>query len=300
MVLAAGLGTRLRPLTDERPKPLVPVGDRPLLHSLVEELLMNGAATVTVNAHYLSDEISNSLNYLGSKVHVIFEREIRGTAGGVFGARSYFPDQPLLVVNGDLVGRLPVAEMMDAPDPAPFVLGVAAPQSGSKGTVGIGAEGQVVRLRAAFQGDEVRAGDYIGVARLAPELVATLPEFGCLVGDVAIPKMLDGVRIGTVGLAGPYWDIGSLASYVEANSAWLARSGADAYRGEDAEVSPEVELGQAIVGDGAVVTGSGPLDRVIIWPGARATAPLTDAIVTRGGQVVRTERAHWWKGRGAT
>jgi mannose-1-phosphate guanylyltransferase len=115
MVLSAGFGTRLMPLTNELPKPLVPLANQPLLHRTLEKLHELGAEKLVVNVHHEYIKIVNSLNWLSFKVEVIHEVEIRGTAGGIAGAKSLLGGMPAIVVNGDIVGRLPVHELLAEP-----------------------------------------------------------------------------------------------------------------------------------------------------------------------------------------
>src|SRR6187431_232569 len=81
MVLCAGLGTRLRPLTDELPKPLVPVGDRPLLAHILERLASAGVERAVMNVHHKPEEMLRSFDVLPFMPQVITEVEILGTAG---------------------------------------------------------------------------------------------------------------------------------------------------------------------------------------------------------------------------
>jgi hypothetical protein len=81
--------------------------------------------------------------------------------------------------------------------------------------------------------------------------------------------------------AGRHVDTGSLEAYLEANLEWLA--GCDAHVGEGATLEPGVGLKRSIVGRGAHVAGTGALEACVVWPGARARAPLERAIVTPRG-----------------
>src|SRR5688572_12446119 len=78
MILCAGLGTRLKPLTDELPKPLVPVGDRPLLAHILERLALAGVERAVLNVHHKADEIIKTIESLPLKPQVITEVEILG------------------------------------------------------------------------------------------------------------------------------------------------------------------------------------------------------------------------------
>ncbi len=281
MVLAAGLGTRLRPLTDELPKPLVFIGDRPMLQVILEALARAGATRVVINAHHRADDIHAFVVGYGDTVKVIDEVEIRGTAGGIAGARGLFAPGPVLVWNADILVEPPVGPLLKETERASLVLGVVGRPKG-EGTVGIGADGEVVRLRGQQFGVEERGGDYVGVAALAERAWRRLPERGCLIGDYALPELRQGGRITAVA-APEFNDVGTLPAYLAANLAWLGE--ARRWIAEDAQIAPEVELERCVVGAGATVIGTGRLRECVVWPGATAQAPLTRAVVTRN-QVV--------------
>jgi mannose-1-phosphate guanylyltransferase/mannose-1-phosphate guanylyltransferase/phosphomannomutase len=98
MVLAAGLGTRLRPLTYEITKPMVPVLDRPVMEHIVELLDKHGFQEVIANLHYFPDSIRE---HFGERLSYRFEEELLGTAGGVRGCADFFGDESFLVISGD-------------------------------------------------------------------------------------------------------------------------------------------------------------------------------------------------------
>jgi NDP-sugar pyrophosphorylase family protein len=99
------------------------------------------------------------------------------------------------------------------------------------------------------------------------------------VGDVYLPALRRGEPLFAFRYEGPFFDVGTLEHYLQANLAWLDRHGGGAFRGAAAEVDPAVTLERSVVGAGASVRGTGALTRCVVWPGARATAPLSDAIV---------------------
>jgi mannose-1-phosphate guanylyltransferase len=98
MVLAAGLGTRLRPLTYEITKPMVPVLDRPVMEHIVDLLDKHGFDEVIANLHYFPESIRE---YFGQRLEYRFEEELLGTAGGVRGCAEFFGEEPFLVISGD-------------------------------------------------------------------------------------------------------------------------------------------------------------------------------------------------------
>src|ERR1700758_4329098 len=98
MVLAAGLGTRLRPLTNEITKPMVPVLDRPVMEHILDLLARHGFAEVIANLHYFPESITE---HFGDRLTYNFEQELLGPAGGVRACREFFGGEPFLVISGD-------------------------------------------------------------------------------------------------------------------------------------------------------------------------------------------------------
>jgi len=98
MVLAAGLGTRLRPLTYELPKPMVPVLDRPVMAHIVDLLDRHGYTDVVANVHYFPDTIRE---YFGDRLSYREEPQLLGTAGGVRNCADFLDGGPFLIISGD-------------------------------------------------------------------------------------------------------------------------------------------------------------------------------------------------------
>ncbi len=102
VILSAGLGTRMRPLTESTPKPLLPLGGKPILAHTLERLQEAGVKHIIVNAHYLGDQIEAFLRPYAN-VTVTRESELQDTGGAItaMGAKGLLPDAPFYVVNGD-------------------------------------------------------------------------------------------------------------------------------------------------------------------------------------------------------
>lgn len=282
-MLAAGLGTRLRPLTERCPKPLVPVGDRPALAHVLARVAAAGLGPVTVNAHHHAGEIERFAAPLGARV----SREdgaLLGTAGGVRRARDAgLLSGDALVWNGDVLGDLDVGALVRAHTArgARATL-LARRRPAGEGNLGADAEGRLVRLRTSSFGVEASGGAFVGVHVVGAGL--SLPEQGCLVGDVYIPELARGARdIDVIYTDTPFVDVGTLEAYLEANLAWLAD--ASGWTGARARVAAGVSLERALVGAEATVVGTGALREVVVWPGCEARAPLERAIVGPFGTV---------------
>jgi len=286
-LLAAGYGTRLRPLTDERPKALVPIGDRPVIALQIERVRHQlGDVSIVTNAHHRAADIESYLRHFDSSVRVSVEEEILGTAGGLCRTFNASLEEPLLVVNADVISSANYTEILGIVSHDSVVLRVV-PRPVGQGPVGIDARGNIVRLRQERFGVEVAGADYLGVTAIGAELRQYLPTKGCLVADFLIPLLKRGAQIQSVTGPCDWIDIGTLLGYSRANMDWLENRSLDTWVASDALVSRDVSIVSSIVGEAARINGSGSVTRVVIWPGAEISAPLHDAVVMSNGRVVR-------------
>ncbi len=283
MILAAGLGTRLRPLTNEVPKPLMWLGDRPQIDHITATLAAAGLDRVVVNTHHLSEQFDDAWALRQPlAVERIFEPEILGQAGGIANAGALLGEGPLLAWNADIVTALDVAALVAAQEAsgAAATLVVGGRRRAGEGTLGLDANGEVRRVRALVLDGEVASADYAGIVLLSQALRERLTSPGCLVADGFIPALARGARLATFQLDAPFVDIGSAAGLLEANLAWLRTRGATSYVHPTAKVAAGVELRDAVVARDAVVNGSGALERVLVFPSSATSAPLRSAIIT--------------------
>jgi mannose-1-phosphate guanylyltransferase len=271
MVLCAGLGTRLRPLTEERAKPLVPIGDRPAVAHVTERL--SSFSKRVLNVHHRPEELERWAAERG--IAVSRESDLLGTAGGLEHAAPLLGDGDVVVWNGDILCDLDVGAFVRAHSSEATLAVVARPLG--TGNVGMNDAGRIVRLRHERFGEESRSADFIGIHIVGAGLRARLPSKGCLVGDVYLPALARGAILEAHVVDTPFSDVGSIAEYVAANRAWLGRHGVREWAASDATVNASIE--GSIVGSGACIDA--PANRCIVWPEAHVTAPVVDAIVTR-------------------
>lgn len=212
IVLAAGSGTRLAPLTAERPKALCPVGgsalvDLALRH--VEPIVGAGPAHVAVNAHHHADVLAV---HLGNRVHLAVEEpEALGTAGAVANLRSWLDGRAALVVNGDVWHDADLAALT------------------------AGWDGERVRVLVAGEGGGAlpRRPRVIG-SLLPPWAIAPLPVTPSGLYEVCWSALDALGRLEVVGADAPYVDCGTPRAYLAAN---LASSGGRTVVGEGAVVA---------------------------------------------------------------
>jgi mannose-1-phosphate guanylyltransferase len=288
MILAAGLGTRLRPLTDERPKPAVPVGNRPLGRYALDGLAAAGVGRAVMNSHHLPEAIDRCLVSdapEGMTLTRVHEPRLLGTGGGVKnGWRQLDPDEPLLVVNSDILFAPDLGELLDAHArsgaTATMVLR-ADPDAARFGAVEIDADGWVRRLLGEPAGDPgpLRALMFTGVHVLAPRALDELPDEGCIIRESYRGWVARGAARAVVSDA-PWRDLGTLEQYLAANVELARRAGGNLVHPE-ARVAESAHLDACVVGRGASVADGARLSRVVVWDGATARpGELADAVVT--------------------
>ena len=171
MILAAGRGERLRPLTDRTPKPMVPIGSEPLIVHQLRWLRRGGLRDVVINLHHLGDQIEARVgngHELGLRVRYSWEDEPLETGGGVKRALAHLRPGPFVVLNGDVWTNYSFANLLALrPRRAHLVL---TPKPSHRSAADFHLRGERV-LRSA-RNDLT----YCGIAVLAPALFATAPE----------------------------------------------------------------------------------------------------------------------------
>ncbi len=283
MVLAAGLGTRLRPLTLERPKPVVPYGQRPLACVALDALSSLGVREVAMNTHHLAERVQPLLAPhlpTSMRVRYVHEETLLGTGGGLRNAWSLLDDgEPVVVMNADIVFRPDlagalalhrrlgaVATMVLRPDP----------QAARFGAVEVDAGGRVRRLLGAPAATgPLRTTMFTGVHVLSPRAFDELPAEGCIVRH-AYRRWVDDPAVTVAGFVddSPWADLGTHRRYLEA----CLRLAPDVHASASIDAGAQVE--DCVVGAGASI-GAVRVRRCVVWPGARVDADLQDAIVTR-------------------
>ncbi|GAA3762216.1 nucleotidyltransferase family protein [Micromonospora maritima] len=268
VVLAAGEGTRLRPLTERVPKALCPVGNVPLLDRALARLAglgLTGPARVAVNACYLGDQV---VARVGDRAHLSVEPgDPLGTAGGLGRLRDWIAGRGVLVGNADAYLADPQAP------PGPDVAALLD-----------GWDGRSVRLLGQPADDPAAPGTFdghrfVGFSLLPWRMVRDLPAtFGDLVRAVWRPAEAAGA-LTVVPYRGTFYDTGTPADYLAAN---LHAAGPDGLVDPSASVDGRVT--RSVVGAGARVHGT--VDRSVIWPGATVAAgERLDGVVRAGADL---------------
>lgn len=300
-VLGAGLGTRLRPLTDELPKPLVPIFNKPLITFAFDHLIAAGITRFVVNTHHRPEaytrwlgEVNGCAEYRGCPIFFRHEPVLLETGGGIKNAADLIGDEPFLVYNGDVLADFPLQNLIASHRRSGHIATLALRAFGSERRIQCDpSTGRITDMRGLIGGRSEPSFLFTGVSVFSPEIFQHIP-----VGEVVsiIPVLVDLMRRGMpVGGElideGVWFDIGNIPSYMGVHR--ILNDGAHAFSYLPADWLRPVQSGAricpgaSIAGCSAVAAGAdvgegAALENVIVWPDAKVNAGmrLRDVVVT--------------------
>ncbi|MEM8608990.1 MAG: sugar phosphate nucleotidyltransferase [Myxococcota bacterium] len=298
MLLAAGLGTRLSPLTESLPKPVVPVANRPLATFAIEHLARVGTRTIVANTHPQAETVERILAQgADPAVDLRFSREsiLLGTGGGVRRAWSRFPDRdaPVVVMNGDTLFAPDLAKAYDLHCSRGAVATMILRRTDDPeryGAVAIDRDGRVKSLLGSPKAEpSLRTCMFTGVHILAPEASAALPESGCIIRSAYRRWVDTGALVLGVVDDSSWADLGTLAEYHRVNLElasggirWpgVMPRGGNLWDDATAEACAGQHVENSVVGAGVHLEDGVSLERCVVWPGTHVSSSATNAIVT--------------------
>ncbi len=310
MLLCAGLGTRLGALSDERPKPMLPVCDVPIVRFGVAQLVGHGIRDIVINLHHRGDVIERELGdgtRLGARIQYTHEPELLGTGGGLKHALALLDpegrDEPFVSMNGKLIFDVDLTALLAAYDRATLGLMVVrqVPDAVAWGAVDVDDGGRVRNIL----GDGRHM--FCGVHVTRPSVVARLPDGeACMIRQGYLPWLRGGeVVMAFEHRRGYFAEHSTPWRYVESNRALLdgaelshppdelsgidqaADLGAGITVREPVRIAAGADIGDgatvgpyAVIGACARVAAGVTVERAVVWPHARVTSDVRDAIVT--------------------
>lgn len=279
LVLAAGLGTRLRPLTERVPKPLLPVLGEPILAHTLRELAAAGCEAVAINLHHRGEEIRRTLGEHRAGLPITWSEEPRilGTLGALAPLRSFLGAADLvLLVNGDSLCRWPFEQLVArhlAKRAAVTLLLATRPDTAELGGgVGVDRQGRVVSLRTGgiAVGPATRRAVFAGAHVLSPHLLAAVPSGPAdgptdIVRDLYEPMLGRGEILHSLSTSRRWHDLGTPERYRLGVLDWAGGQ----WISPAAEVAPGARVAASVVEAGAVVETGAVVRESVILPGAR-------------------------------
>jgi len=322
MLLCAGLGTRLGALSDERPKPMLPVCDVPILRYGIALLVGHGIRDLVINLHHRGDVIEQTIgdgSACGARVRYTYEDPLLGTGGGLKHALPLLDpdgtDEPFVSMNGKLIFDLDVTALLAAFAADPGILGMMVvqpvPDARAWGAVDVrpDADGHLRVHDVLGDGRHM----FCGVHVTRPSVMARLPDGESdSIRQGYLPWLRGGEQVAAYEHRDGYFaEHSTPARYLDSSFALLGattlrhppatlrgvdpsarvlgaivepvRIGPDAVIGAGAVVGPD-----AVIGAGAEVAPGARVVRSVVWAGARVDADAIDVIVTTAGVVPRS------------
>jgi len=294
MLLAAGLGTRLRPLTYELPKPMVPVLGRPVMEHILRLLAKHGFDDVVANLHYFPDLIRDRFgdgSAYGVRLVYSYEPELLGTAGGVRNVREHFGDETFLIISGDALTDIDLGALWAAHKEKGGIATLALKRvddTSQFGVVIVAEDGRIQGFQEKPDPAEALSNlGNCGIYVFEPEIFDYFPEPEFVDWAMDVFPTLLAQDVSFYGHEFPdYWnDVGSLEEYRQGNfdalegrvRVEMSQNGAAApgdaevegpvFIGEGCEIASGVRLtGPVVIGDGSRIGENSALRDTIVWP----------------------------------
>jgi mannose-1-phosphate guanylyltransferase/phosphomannomutase len=302
VVLAAGVGSRLDPLTTQMPKPMVPVANRPVMEHILNLLKRHGVKQVYSNLHHLPEKLVEYFgdgSRLGFNIHFYTEPVLTGDAGGVRAMKQNLMDDTFIVLMGDLMTDADIASIV-----------AAHRKKGALATIGLKRVDDVTQFGVAMLNKEGFITGFqekpaqhealsdlasTGIYVLEPEVFKHIPDEGTYgFGRQLFPSLLQkGLPVLGYEIHGYWSDVGTIKQYKQANFDALdgtialdidGRKTAYGWMGEGSSIAPDCKIkgtlllgknsriaggvtinGRVVIGDNCVIEEGAVLEDTVIW-----------------------------------
>jgi len=296
LVLTAGLGTRLRPLTSVRAKPAVPVAGEPLVCRIIRWLASQRVDNLVLNLHHLPHTLSALVGdgtHLGARVRYSWEQpDVLGSAGGPRRALPMMGSDTFFVVNGDTLTDLDLGPMADAHERSRSLVTMAVvPNQEPHRYGGVTLDPHGVFTGFARRGEEaVGSFHFIGVQIAHADAFRELPDGRVTnIHDLhpALARSKPGAIRGHLCEAS-FWDIGTTEDYRRTNAAFLGSQPPDGVFGRDTRVDPTSKIANSILWDAVEVHARAVLEDCIVTDGVTVPegAVYKQSVLVRDGDAV--------------
>lgn len=302
MILAAGRGTRLGPLTEKLPKPLLPVANTPVMAHGIASLRRLGITDIGVNVCYRGEQIIEAFDDGSAhdvRLHWLFEREATGTAGGMKGMQHLLDGDRIVVIAGDAMLDIDLQPLFDAHVAHGAFATLATIPVADPSLYGVVVSEADGRLRS-FQekpdpGTEISRQANTGIYIFEPQIFELIPPgLFCDFAQNIFPEILHlGLPFYAFPIQGYWTDIGNPGDYLQANLDYLTGcihcSGAGRRMDDnllaDGARTNGARLSRCVVGDGVRIAAGCELTECVIWPGTTIDAPinLNSSVITPHG-----------------
>ncbi len=283
MILAAGLGTRLRPLTDKKPKVLMPVVNKPIIGWVIEYLKKHGISKIVVNAHHHYRQIVDYLDGgrpFGLEIDVRVEPEILGTGGGIKNTEDFWDDDPFIVINGDILTDINLSRAYESHKKLGGLVTLILHDCEPYNQIQIDTNGFVTDIATWSRKGRFA---FTGIHIMRPDILSHIPDgvFSDII-DCYRELMHSGKSIRSILTTGHYWrDIGTVENYIQVNRDLLDEEPFSI--GPDCHIDPSANLEEwAVIGEKTTLEEGVEVRRSILWDEVRVRkgAKVIDSVVS--------------------
>ena len=295
MLLAAGFGKRLRPLTERMPKSLVPVVNRPAISRNIDYLKSYGVKNIIVNAcahfHQLLEYLERGSSW-GVNIDVRVEPEILGTGGGIRNCADFFDNDTFMVINSDILTDIDLGAVWAFHKSSGEIATLVLHNYPSFNQIKIDNRSQILDI--GFTNKEGRLS-FACIHILEPTIFSFIPGSGYSdIVDCYRKIIASKIPINAYVSRGHYWhDIGKPDSYIHANLDMLKRENGPFFIGPGSAIAPSVRFEDwAIIGENACVENDVVIKRSILWDhvNVKSGVQIVDSILTSYREVERDVR----------
>ncbi len=297
MILSAGYGTRLWPLTEDRTKPAIPILGKPLVGYVAEYLAKFGCTEIVVNLHHRPDSVRAALGdgrQFGVSLTYIEEPVILGTSGALDNARELLSKETFVVVNGKIITDIDLnAALEEHCGSGALATLVLLPNRKREQFSIVEVSGGLVK---GFGGmPEPRSNEasvplmFTGIQILDPRIFDYIPRgvFSHSTTDVYPRAIAQGQRIVAHVASGTWYELSTIHRYLEISLALLQQKSSQFYAGKGSVIGEKAIVDKSIIWDGAIVEDRASISRSVIGDGVRIkrNQHIEDAVIVRADVV---------------
>ncbi len=303
MILSAGYGTRLWPLTEDRTKPAIPILGKPLVGYVAEYLSRYGCDEIVVNLHHRPESVRRALgdgSRFGVRLHYVEEPEILGTGGGIENARALLEGESFIAVNGKIITDIDLNAALETHRRAQALATlVVLPNLSCERFSMVKAKDGMLQgfggmpIKDDFVGKEPPLM-FTGIQILEPAIFDYIPRgvFSHSTTDVYPQAVAKGEPLAVHVAQGNWFELSTIQRYLDISLQLLSETGADISTGDGCSISMSAKVKEAILWDNVIVEDGARVRRAILADNVRipAGAVIENAAVVCASLVEGKER----------
>lgn len=294
MILAAGYGARLWPLTADRTKPALPVLGKPLVGYVAEYLARQGVDEAIVNLHHRPDSVRAALGdgaQFGLRLQYVYEPLILGTSGALDNARELIGDDTFVVVNGKLVTDIDLSAAIETHRRRAALATLVLRRNVARERFSIveTSDGLVTRFGGMPQPSDDSPLMFTGIQIMEPRIFDYIPRgvFSHSTVEVFPRAIAKGEPIAAHVAQGMWFELSTLQRYLDISLALLKQRGANLHTGRNPSIGSDADVRESILWNDVTVENGALVRRAVLGDGVRVRSGevIEDAVLVRANLV---------------